>query len=242
MIYQALMFISLVRRKKSETEKEEKKPIDRWGSLVVAIVNDGGFLFVKWQPSLFIRFVSFVSWTRSNECFKVSLEKTLPNEIQLNRDDDTQLHSSCGLYICIYTYTHTYMYLCIHCITITELNLSNIAKRKRWCTARPISVASIFFCNLQIYINNHDKYVTFLFVYIRFSYLSRWWIPSSSSSSFFLLDSSIISILTVWRLFISWCVSGCTVLVMDKAFVWSRRSVLSINYQGKKRFTDGQID
>ncbi len=29
MIYQALMFISLVRRKKSETEKEEKKPIDR---------------------------------------------------------------------------------------------------------------------------------------------------------------------------------------------------------------------
>jgi len=109
MIYQALMFISLVRRKKKWNRERRKKPIDRWGSLVVAIVNDGGFLFVKWQPSLFIRFVSFVSWTRSNECFKVSLEKTLPNEIQLNRDDDTQLHSSCGLYICIYIYTHIYV-------------------------------------------------------------------------------------------------------------------------------------
>jgi hypothetical protein len=99
-------------KKKKWNRERRKKPIDRWGSLVVAMVNEGGFLFVKWQPSLFIRFVSFVSWTRSNECFKVSLEKTLPNEIQLNRDDDTQLHSSCGLYICIYIYTHTH--ICIY--------------------------------------------------------------------------------------------------------------------------------
>jgi hypothetical protein len=102
--------------------------------MIIGNSNDKGvgFLFVKWQPSLFIRFVSFVSWTRSNECFRVSLEKTLPNEIQLNRDDDNdddQLHSYT---VCSYIYTHTYIcvYLCIHCITITELNLSNIEKKK----------------------------------------------------------------------------------------------------------------
>jgi hypothetical protein len=118
--------LSKKREKKwnSEWRWEERKKglIDRWWSLV----KEYGFLFVKWQPSLFIRFVSFRlshGHARMN-AFECPLKRLYQMKFNLTETTSCIHHAFC-------IYIHICVYLCVHCIIITELNLSNIVKRKK---------------------------------------------------------------------------------------------------------------
>lgn len=101
-------------------------------------------------------------------------------QMKFNLTESTMTTTSCiylrFAHIDIYTYTYTYVYLCIHCIIITELNLSSIGewergrKKKMMNTeTKKMRIYYRFFLmyNLQISINNRDIEIkTSFFLYL----------------------------------------------------------------------------